>query len=42
METEIFLKSIFYNRSKARNGTCFTSTECTDKGGSASGNCAAG
>jgi len=25
-----------------RNGTCFTSTECTDKGGRASGNCAAG
>ena len=25
-----------------RNGTCFTSTECTDKGGKASGNCASG
>ena len=25
-----------------RNGTCFTSTECNDKGGTASGNCAAG
>merc|ERR1712018_1101276 len=27
---------------KARNGTCFTSTECSDKGGTVSGNCAAG
>lgn len=27
---------------RARNGTCFTSTECTEKGGSVSGNCAAG
>jgi len=27
---------------KARNGTCFTSTECTEKGGTVSGNCAAG
>jgi len=25
-----------------RNGTCFTSTECTDKGGKKSGSCAAG
>merc|ERR1712223_702829 len=25
-----------------RNGTCFTATECSDKGGTASGNCAAG
>ena len=25
-----------------RNGTCFTSTECQDKGGRALGNCAAG
>jgi len=25
-----------------RNGTCFTSTECTDKGGKKSGGCAAG
>ena len=25
-----------------RNGTCFTTTECQDKGGLASGNCAAG
>merc|ERR1739848_862846 len=28
--------------SKARNGTCFTATECTEKGGQVSGNCAAG
>merc|ERR1711981_409459 len=28
--------------SKARNGTCFTATECSDKGGTVSGNCAAG
>lgn len=28
--------------SKARNGTCFTSTECGEKGGTVSGNCAAG
>ena len=26
----------------ARNGTCYTSTECQNKGGQASGNCAAG
>jgi len=26
----------------ARNGTCFTSSECQSKGGSASGNCASG
>lgn len=26
----------------SRNGTCFTSTECSEKGGKASGNCAAG
>merc|ERR1712223_2081396 len=25
-----------------RNGTCYTSTECSDNGGTASGNCAAG
>merc|ERR1711963_739133 len=25
-----------------RNGTCYTSTECTDKGGTAEGNCASG
>jgi len=28
--------------SKPRNGTCFTSTECNEKGGTVSGNCAAG
>merc|ERR1712223_1834875 len=28
--------------SKNRNGTCYTSSECTSKGGTASGNCAAG
>jgi len=28
--------------SDSRNGTCFTSTECSDKGGRESGNCAAG
>jgi len=26
----------------SRNGTCFTSTECSNKGGRALGNCAAG
>ena len=26
----------------ARNGTCYTSTECQNKGGTKSGNCAAG
>ena len=30
------------NFRNTRNGTCYTSTECSDKGGSASGNCAAG
>ena len=25
-----------------RNGTCFTAIECQDKGGQASGSCAAG
>lgn len=29
-------------QSAVRNGTCFTSSECTSKGGTASGNCAAG
>lgn len=28
--------------SNVRNGTCYTSSECTNKGGTASGNCAAG
>ena len=27
---------------KGRNGTCFSSTECTDKSGTAAGACAAG
>merc|ERR1712061_6687 len=30
------------SNSDGRNGTCFTSTECSNKGGTASGNCAAG
>lgn len=29
-------------QSAFRNGTCYTSSECSNKGGSASGNCAAG
>ena len=41
-----YIKEIshFYHifRSKPRNGTCFTSTECNEKGGTVSGNCAAG
>jgi hypothetical protein len=28
--------------SAVRNGTCYTSSECNSKGGTASGNCAAG
>ena len=28
--------------SSYRNGTCYTSSECTDAGGRAQGNCAAG
>ena len=28
--------------SSARNGTCYTSSECQNKGGTTSGNCAAG
>ena len=28
--------------SSARNGTCYTSSECQNKGGTSSGNCAAG
>ena len=28
--------------STLRNGTCFTSSECANRGGAASGNCAAG
>ena len=28
--------------SAVRNGTCYTGSECTAKGGSANGNCAAG
>ena len=31
-----------YNYRVNRNGTCFTATECSDNGGTASGNCAAG
>ena len=40
----LFKKSHLYLifRSKPRNGTCFTSTECNEKGGTVSGNCAAG
>jgi len=30
------------SQSGSRNGTCYTTTECTNKGGTASGNCAAG
>ena len=26
----------------ARNGTCYTASECSSKGGTASGNCASG
>ena len=37
-----YIKKYLFNRSKARNGTCYTSTECSDKGGKVSGNCAAG
>ena len=36
------LFNLIYFRSKNRNGTCYTSSECTSKGGTASGNCAAG
>ncbi len=28
--------------STTRNGTCYTATECSNKGGTASGNCASG
>ena len=31
-----------FHFSTVRNGTCYTSSECTSKGGTASGNCAAG
>ena len=31
-----------YLLSTVRNGTCYTSSECSSKGGTASGNCAAG
>lgn len=34
--------SYHFNFRINRNGTCFTSTECEEKGGSASGNCASG
>ena len=33
---------ILWNYRINRNGTCYTSTECEENGGSASGNCASG
>ena len=30
------------SKDNGRNGTCFTASECSDKGGAAYGNCAAG
>jgi hypothetical protein len=36
------IKSDFTLGSAVRNGTCYTSSECNSKGGTASGNCAAG
>ena len=32
----------FYSRSSTYNGTCFSSSECSDKGGKSKGSCAAG
>ncbi len=32
----------FFRASTSRNGTCLTSTECTDRSGTIAGNCAAG
>lgn len=34
--------SMTTGQSSVRNGTCYTSSECSSKGGTASGNCAAG
>jgi len=34
--------SMTSGQSSVRNGTCYTSSECSSKGGTASGNCAAG
>ena len=37
------LPQIFFSvGTTARNGTCYSSTECTDKSGQAAGGCAAG
>ena len=37
----LYCDMIFYSR-RNRNGTCFTTNECADKGGTASGSCASG
>ena len=45
---KLFKKNILFHFLRSgsgntyRNGTCFTSAECTEKGGSASGSCAGG
>ena len=36
------IHQIMHNFRVNRNGTCYTTTECTDEGGTASGNCASG
>ena len=42
MQTNIYFIFSTTGQSKYRNGTCFTAQECSDKGGAAYGNCAAG
>ena len=34
--------ALFSGNTVARNGTCYSSTECSDKSGQAAGGCAAG
>ena len=38
----IFFMLLFSANTVARNGTCYSSTECKDKSGEAAGGCAAG
>ena len=42
MNVHAIFKSFFSVGTIARNGTCYSSTECRDKSGQASGGCASG
>ena len=38
----VFLEILIFSNFLSKNGTCYTSSQCTSKGGSADGRCAAG